>query len=297
MRALTSSKAPSTFRARRSRIRSSFVKDTCGPSSNRKPPPTEKVAVCPPGYELASYNTTGTAGVGNVAGRTEGRHSGTQDDHRFVAHRLASRASCQREWLPLVLSGSRLRVPSRGNADARTAGARWPILREHEPHLPLLWRQSKRRRGRPRRQPAVRELPPRGSARRDGALLSAPGPRSADRCFLVQLPAYVSPDDIFTEYAYFSSFSTSWLEHVAPLRRRDAAGVAARTATASSSSSGSNDGYLLRNFVAAGVPVLGIEPAQNVAQVADAAGVRTLVRFFGLTLADRAPRARAGQPT
>ena len=58
---------------------------------------------------------------------------------------------------------------------------------------------------------------------------------------------------------------------------------------------GSNDGYLLRNFVEAGIPVLGIEPAQNVARVAEAAGITTLNRFFGLDLA-RELRARAIGP-
>jgi predicted TPR repeat methyltransferase len=103
-------------------------------------------------------------------------------------------------------------------------------------------------------------------------------------CFLVQLPAYVSPDAIFTEYAYFSSFSTSWLEHV----RRYAEGMQQQLQLGAHSlvvEVGSNDGYLLRNFVAAGVPVLGIEPAQNVARAAEAAGVRTLPRFFGSDLA------------
>jgi SAM-dependent methyltransferase len=104
------------------------------------------------------------------------------------------------------------------------------------------------------------------------------------RCFLVQLPAYVAPDAIFTEYAYFSSFSTSWLEHA-----RRYAEEMQRTLQLGPHSLvvevGSNDGYLLRNFVLAGIPVLGIEPAQNVARVAVAAGVRTLPRFFGRDLA------------
>jgi predicted TPR repeat methyltransferase len=103
-------------------------------------------------------------------------------------------------------------------------------------------------------------------------------------CYLVQLPAYVSPEAIFTEYAYFSSFSTSWLEHA-----RRYAGEMQRALDLGPHSLvvevGSNDGYLLRNFVAAGIPVLGIEPAQNVAQSAAAAGVRTLPRFFGRELA------------
>ena len=92
------------------------------------------------------------------------------------------------------------------------------------------------------------------------------------RCFLVQLPAYVTPEAIFSEYFYFSSYSDSWLEHArryADEMRR----VLDLGPTSLVVELGSNDGYLLRNFVAAGVPVLGIEPARNIALVAEAAGV------------------------
>ncbi len=105
-----------------------------------------------------------------------------------------------------------------------------------------------------------------------------------DRCYLVQLPSYVDPGVIFTEYAYFSSFSDSWLEHA-----RSYADLMRRTLKLGADSLvvelGSNDGYLLRNFVAMGIPVLGIEPAQNVAAVAEAAGIRTVARFFNEELA------------
>jgi SAM-dependent methyltransferase len=104
------------------------------------------------------------------------------------------------------------------------------------------------------------------------------------RCFLVQLPAYVAPDEIFVEYAYFSSFSDSWLDHARQyaerMRRELDLGPTDLVVEL-----GSNDGYLLRNFVEAGIPVLGIEPAQNVARTAEAAGVTTLPRFFSLDLA------------
>src|SRR5690349_8457154 len=103
-------------------------------------------------------------------------------------------------------------------------------------------------------------------------------------CFLVQLPAYVAPETIFTEYAYFSSFSDSWLDHA----RRYADEMTSSLHLGPDSlvvEIGSNDGYLLRNFVASGVPALGIEPAQNVAAVAHDAGVPTIARFFGLQLA------------
>ena len=89
------------------------------------------------------------------------------------------------------------------------------------------------------------------------------------RCFLVQLAEYVSPADIFTEYAYFSSYSTSWVEHARAytetVRRR-----LELTEKSFVIEIASNDGYLLQHFVTAGIPVLGIEPAANVAEVGPA---------------------------
>ena len=101
-----------------------------------------------------------------------------------------------------------------------------------------------------------------------------------DRCFLVQLEEYVSGEDIFTEYAYFSSYSDSWLDH----SRRYVEQVIAELGLDESSSVvevASNDGYLLQYFVERGIPVLGIEPAANVAKVAVDKGIPTLVEFFG----------------
>ncbi len=105
-----------------------------------------------------------------------------------------------------------------------------------------------------------------------------------ERCFLVQLEEFVSPDHIFTEYAYFSSYSDSWLEHCRRytehmLGRFDLNGRSLVIEVAS------NDGYLLQYFVEKGIPVLGIEPAANVAKVAEEKQVPTLVRFFGKQLA------------
>ena len=100
------------------------------------------------------------------------------------------------------------------------------------------------------------------------------------QCFLVQLQEFVSPQNIFTEYAYFSSYSTTWVEHA----HRYAEMAIARFELGSRSKVmeiASNDGYLLQHFVTAGVPVLGIEPAANVAKVALDKGVPTTVRFFG----------------
>jgi SAM-dependent methyltransferase len=99
-------------------------------------------------------------------------------------------------------------------------------------------------------------------------------------CFLVQLQEYVSAEEIFTEYAYFSSYADSWVEHM----RRYADMITDRLGLGKGSlvvEVASNDGYLLQHFVAKGIPVLGIEPAANVARVAVEKGVPTLVRFFG----------------
>ncbi len=100
------------------------------------------------------------------------------------------------------------------------------------------------------------------------------------KCLLVQLPEYVSPTDIFTEYAYFSSYSDSWLQHakayVDLMITRFGIGTQSSVIEVAS-----NDGYLLQYFLARGVPALGIEPAANVAAAAIKKGVSTLVRFFG----------------
>jgi len=100
-----------------------------------------------------------------------------------------------------------------------------------------------------------------------------------EECLLVQLPAYVSGEHIFSDYAYFSSYSDSWVAHA----KRYADGmIAALDLTADSlvSEVASNDGYLLQHFVAEGIPVLGVEPAGNVAEAAVAKGIRTVVEFL-----------------
>ena len=105
-----------------------------------------------------------------------------------------------------------------------------------------------------------------------------------DNCFLVQLEEYVTPDHIFTEYAYFSSYAESWLEHC----RKYTDQMVERFAIDKQSlvtEIASNDGYLLQYFVKRNIPVLGIEPAANVAKVAVEKGVPTLVRFFGKQVA------------
>jgi len=103
-------------------------------------------------------------------------------------------------------------------------------------------------------------------------------------CLLVQAEDFATPEQIFREYAYFSSYSASWLEHA---RRFVDAAVVRERLDASSFviEVASNDGYLLRNFVERGVPVLGIEPARNVAAAAEQQGVPTLTEFFGTDVA------------
>jgi len=104
--------------------------------------------------------------------------------------------------------------------------------------------------------------------------------RLCGECLLVQLPAYVPGEDIFSDYAYFSSYSVSWVAHA----KRYADEMTARlglTAGSLVTEVASNDGYLLQHFHAAGIPVLGVEPAANVAEAARAKGIRTVVHFLG----------------
>jgi SAM-dependent methyltransferase len=114
-----------------------------------------------------------------------------------------------------------------------------------------------------------------------------------DHCFLVQLGEFASPEEIFGDYAYFSSYSTTWLEHarayVDMIVERLRLGPSSKVIEVAS-----NDGYLLQYFVARGIPVLGVEPAANVARTALERGVPTSVAFFGLkTARELAERERA----
>jgi hypothetical protein len=110
-----------------------------------------------------------------------------------------------------------------------------------------------------------------------------------DRCFLVQLQEYVNPENIFVEYAYFSSFSDSWLEHCRNYtgQMTERFGLNAQSLVVEVAS---NDGYLLQYFVEKKIPVLGIEPAANVAKVAIDRGIPTLTQFFGTRLASELAR-------
>jgi hypothetical protein len=105
-----------------------------------------------------------------------------------------------------------------------------------------------------------------------------------EECLLVQLEEFESAEAIFSDYAYFSSYSTTWLEHsrryVEQMTERWGLDGGSRVVELAS-----NDGYLLQYFVERGVPVLGIEPAANVAEVAVEKGVPTLVEFFGVETA------------
>ena len=105
-----------------------------------------------------------------------------------------------------------------------------------------------------------------------------------EKCFLVQLQEYISPENIFSDYAYFSSYSDSWLQHA----KKYVDLVVERFQLNQESQVieiASNDGYLLQYFVAKSIPALGIEPAANVAEVAIKKGIPTIVKFFGQEIA------------
>ena len=113
-------------------------------------------------------------------------------------------------------------------------------------------------------------------------------------CLLVQVSEVQPPDSIFDQYLYFSSYSQSWLDH-ARAYVQDAIGRFSLASSSQVIEIASNDGYLLRNFVSAGIPALGIEPAANIAAEAQNCGVPTEVAFFGAdfarTLVDRGTHA------
>jgi SAM-dependent methyltransferase len=110
--------------------------------------------------------------------------------------------------------------------------------------------------------------------------------RICERCLLVQLEEFVAPEEIFTEYAYFSSYSDSWVAHA-----RGYVEMAVERFGLDRDSLvvelASNDGYLLQHVVEKGIPALGIEPAANVAEAARDRGIETVVEFFGRDLAAR----------
>ena len=110
--------------------------------------------------------------------------------------------------------------------------------------------------------------------------------RVCEQCLLVQLEEFVAPEEIFTEYAYFSSYSDSWVAHA----RDYVESVVERFGLSADSQVvelASNDGYLLQHLVERGIPALGVEPAANVAEAARERGIETVVEFFGRELASR----------
>ncbi len=104
--------------------------------------------------------------------------------------------------------------------------------------------------------------------------------RVCAECLLVQLPAYIAPEEIFSHYAYFSSYSDSWVTHASQFVSAavDRLGLKSDSFVVEVAS---NDGYLLQHAVARGIRCLGIEPAANVARVAVEKGVPTEVIFLG----------------
>lgn len=112
-----------------------------------------------------------------------------------------------------------------------------------------------------------------------------------DQCFLVQVHEHVSGEEIFSHYAYFSSFSDSWLEHA----KRYVEKITERLDLNENSlvvEVASNDGYLLKNFVEKQIPCLGVEPATNVAAEAIKKGVPVMNRFFGVDTARKVVEER-----
>jgi SAM-dependent methyltransferase len=114
-----------------------------------------------------------------------------------------------------------------------------------------------------------------------------------EECFLVQAQEFEAPENIFSDYAYFSSYSESWLEHARSYTEK----VVERFRLGRQSrvlEIASNDGYLLQYFVARGIPVLGIEPAANIAEAAEKKQIPTKVGFFGAAMAKDLVRDTAG---
>jgi len=110
--------------------------------------------------------------------------------------------------------------------------------------------------------------------------------RVCTTCWLAQIPEVVSRDELFVEYAYFSNYSDSWVEHA----RKYVEMITERLDLGPDDfvvELGSNDGYLLQHFLPKGIPVLGIDPSENVAEAASARGVPVVAEFFGLELAQR----------
>jgi SAM-dependent methyltransferase len=110
--------------------------------------------------------------------------------------------------------------------------------------------------------------------------------RICERCLLVQLEEFVAADEIFTEYAYFSSYSDSWVAHARAYVEMaiERFGLGPESLVVELAS---NDGYLLQHVIERGIPALGIEPAANVAEAAREKGIETVVEFFGRELAAR----------
>ena len=120
--------------------------------------------------------------------------------------------------------------------------------------------------------------------------------RVCEQCWLVQLPELVGAEEIFREYAYFSAYSDSWVVHA---RRYVEAMIEREQLDASSFvvELASNDGYLLQHFLPRGIPVLGIDPAENVASAARERGVPTLAEFFGRATSPAASLPSRAAPT
>ncbi len=132
--------------------------------------------------------------------------------------------------------------------------------------------------------PLANALPKAGDSEQDEQLFPLTLAFCAE-CFLVQILESIAPEHLFRDYVYFSSFSDSFVRHArdAALRLIETRRLGPRSLVLEIAS---NDGYFLKNFVQAGIPVLGVDPARNIAEVATRAGVRTIPEFFSAELAN-----------
>ena len=194
---------------------------------------------------------------------------------------VSSGSSCWRSYVSggsstIVSSGRRMSTPTPARADAEQAVA---------PTLSLVRRAARPRLRRPRELPARQRLPDRGATRAARAVLPAARLRLRG-CFLVQLPQVVTPAEMFSDYAYFSSYSESWLRHA-----RDVRGADDRALRSRLDEQGRRDREqrrlpppVLQGARRAGARAS--SPPRNVAAAAHEAGIPTLVEFFGLDTAD-----------
>ena len=162
--------------------------------------------------------------------------------------------------------------------------------------MPLLRRAARARVRRPRHDAARQQLPRARAAPTRWSPSTRCAPTSASAAGSCSSSSSRASEEIFSDYAYFSSYSTSWLEHCPPLRRRRWSPGSGSGEPSLVVEIASNDGYLLQYFATHGVPVLGIEPAANVAAARDRAGRPDARRVLRRRDRDRAARGVRRRP-